>query len=72
MVHHAAQIREMGGGDTVDRDWRMDLLDTYSYLKRLDGLRYSAEESFLNGLLSRYPLSSEGYHEIAARLCWGA
>ncbi len=49
----------------------MDLLDTYAYLKRLDGLRYSADESFVSGLLSRYPLSVEGYEELAAVLCWG-
>ena len=58
-------------GQAVDRRWRMDLLDTYTYLKRLDGLRYHADESFVNGLLSRYPLSDQGYHELAARLCWG-
>ncbi len=58
-------------GKEVDRHWRMDLLDVYSYLKRLDELRYFSEESTFSGLLSRYALDEAGYTEIAARLCWG-
>lgn len=57
--------------DEVDRHWRMDLLDVYSYLKRLDELRYFSDESTFSGLLSRYALDDAGYTEIAARLCWG-
>jgi hypothetical protein len=57
--------------ESVDRNWRMDLLDAYAYLKRLDPLRYHADEATANGLLSRYPLAEAGYLEVAARLCWG-
>lgn len=59
------------GAREVDRDWRMDLVDTYNYLRRLDPLRYHADVSFMNGLLSRYPLTQTGYVEVAARLGWG-
>ena len=56
----------------VARLWQMDLLDVYSYLKQCAGSRYTAEESAFNGLMSVYPLSEEGYVEIAARLCWNS
>lgn len=54
----------------VDRQWRMDLLDGYIYLKGLEPLRYCATESIFNGLLSRYALDETGYTEIAGRLFW--
>ena len=60
------------GGREIDRQWRMDLLDVYSYLKRLDPLRYYSDESTFNGLLSRYTLDEAGYTEIAARMCWNS
>ncbi len=60
------------GGREIDRQWRMDFLDVYSYLKRLDPLRYYSDESTFNGLLSRYTLDETGYTEIAARLCWNS
>ena len=60
-----------GTGD-ADRDWRMDLLDVYSYLRRLEPLRFRADESMVNGLISRYPLSHDGYVEVVARLCWNS
>lgn len=56
----------------ADRDWRMDLLDVYSYLKRLEPLRFRADESIVNGLISRYPLTDEGYVHVVARLCWNS
>ncbi len=58
--------------DEVDREWRMDLLDAYSYLRRLEPLRYRTNESMFNGLLSRYPMSADGYVQVAARLCWNS
>ncbi len=64
------EVASNHAGGEVDRQWRMDLLDVYSYLKRLDPLRYYSDESMFNGLLSRYALSDAGYTEIAARLCW--
>lgn len=60
------------GADQADREWRMDLLDVYSYVQRHDPLRYRADESFLNGLIGRYPLTNDGYVQVAARLCWNS
>ena len=54
----------------VDRRWRMDLLDAYSYMRTCDRRGFVAKESVLNGLLSRYPLSEEGYVAAAASLFW--
>jgi hypothetical protein len=54
----------------TDRQWRMDLLDVYTYLQRREPLRYQVEEAYVNGLLSRYPLAHPGYVDIAAKLCW--
>ncbi|MBI5760753.1 MAG: hypothetical protein HZA46_19715 [Planctomycetales bacterium] len=59
-------------GTTVDREWRMDLLDVFTYLKRNYSQSYLAEEAWVNGLLSRYPLTTAGYVEVAAHLCWAA
>jgi len=56
----------------ADREWRMDLLDVYSYLRRLEPLRYRVDESLLNGLISRYPLTNEGCVQVAARICWNS
>lgn len=56
-------------GESVDRQWRMDLLDAFIYLKRFDK-RCDGDDAFFNGLLSRYPLSPAGYVELAATLCW--
>ncbi len=66
------EVASSHSGPEIDRQWRMDLLDVYSYLKRLDPLRYYSDESMFNGLLSRYALNEGGYTEIAARLCWGS
>lgn len=60
-----------GAAATSDRRWRVDLLDTYAYLRRYDPLRLQADEAAFNGLLSRYPLGDEGYVEVAAALFWG-
>ena len=57
-------------GSGVDRNWRMDFLDAFSYLKRIDALRFQSDASTFNGLVSRYPLTHDGYVEIAARLSW--
>ena len=57
-------------GDAVDRDWRMDLLDVYAYLRHLDHLRYEVSESMFNSFLSQYPLTESGYVEIAGRMFW--
>ncbi len=57
-------------GTEIDRHWRMDLLDTFSYMRNVDRRGFQAKEAILNGLLSRYPLSEEGYVAAAAALFW--
>jgi len=56
--------------DEVDRNWRMDLLDVYTYMRGLEHLVYRAEEPLFNSFLSQYPLTEAGYVEIAGRLFW--
>ncbi len=60
------------GASEADREWRMDVLDVYSYLRRLEPLRYRADESMVNGLMSRYPLTNDGYVQVVSRLCWNS
>jgi len=57
-------------GSDVDRKWRMDILDAYSYMRYVDRRGFSSKEAILNGLLSRYPLSEDGYVAAAASLFW--
>ncbi len=54
----------------VDRRWRMDLLDAYAYMHGSDRRGFPAKEKVVNGLLSRYPLSEDGYIAVAASLFW--
>ncbi|MHC4402903.1 MAG: virulence factor SrfC family protein [Planctomycetota bacterium] len=54
----------------VDRRWRMDLLDAFSYMRTVDRRGFPAKESILSGLMSRYPMTEEGYHAAAAALFW--
>ena len=54
----------------VDRKWRMDLLDAFSYMRNVDRRGFQAKEAVLNGLLSRYPLTEDGYVAAAAALFW--
>jgi hypothetical protein len=56
--------------DAVDRDWRMDLLDVYAYVRGLDPRLYEISESMFNAFLSRYPLTTAGYVELAGRMFW--
>jgi len=65
-----ANLSRQYPGDEVDRKWRMDLLDTFSYMRNVDRRGFRAKESVLNALLSRYPLSEEGYVATAAILFW--
>ena len=48
----------------------MDLLDAYSYMRAVDRRGFQAKEAVINGLLSRYPLTEEGYVATAAALFW--
>lgn len=54
----------------VDRKWRMDLLDAFSYMRTVDPRGFPAKEAVVSGLLSRYPLTEEGYVATAAALFW--
>ncbi len=64
------EVSKKHGSDKVDREWRLDVLDAYSYLRKIDVNRYETEESLFNAFLSRYPLTSAGYLEIAGRMFW--
>jgi hypothetical protein len=55
----------------ADRGWRGDLLDAYAHTRRHDSLRLQADEPAFNGLLTRYPLSDQGYIDLAAAIFWG-
>jgi hypothetical protein len=55
----------------VDRRWRMDLLDGFTYMRTVDPRGFPAKEAALNGLFSRYPLTDDGYVAAAAHLFWG-
>ncbi|MFZ1933168.1 MAG: virulence factor SrfC family protein [Thermoguttaceae bacterium] len=57
-------------GAEVDRKWRMDLLDAFSYMRNVDRRGFQAKEAIFNGLLSRYALTEEGYVAAAAALLW--
>lgn len=56
--------------ERADRSWRMDLIDVWQFVQTFQGLRYLAPLTAFNGLLSRYPLSEEGYVALAGRLFW--
>lgn len=57
-------------GVEVDRRWRLDLLDAYAYMRICDRRGFQSKESVVNGLLSRYPLTEDGYIAVAANLFW--
>ena len=54
----------------VDRKWRLDILDAYAYMRVCDRRGYQAKEAVVNGLLSRYPLSEDGYIALVAAIFW--
>jgi hypothetical protein len=58
------------GGTDVDRRWRYDLLDAYAYMREVDRRGFQSKEAILNGMLTRYPLSEDGYIAAAAHLFW--
>ena len=70
LEHLFEETAKTHGAPRIDREWRMDLLDVFSYMKRLLHWLYVADETVLNGLLSRYSLSDEGYASVAATLFW--
>jgi len=52
------------------REWQMDLIDTYNYMRSIDQRQYHMDEATFNSFLSRYPLTEAGYVELASRLFW--
>ena len=64
------QLSRRYPNDRLDRQWRLDLLDAYSYMRSCDRRGFPATEAVVNGLLARYPLSEDGYVALAARLFW--
>ena len=77
VVWREGQLRELfeevsrsDGADAVDREWRMDLLDVYAYMRNIDPLLFDVSESMFNSFLSSYPLTHQGYVEIAGRMFW--
>ena len=64
------EVSKDHGTDAVDRDWRIDLLDSYAYLRNIDPRQYEATESLFNAFLSQHPLTPAGYVEIAGRMFW--
>jgi hypothetical protein len=70
LEEHFEDVYRKHTGAEVDRKWRMDLLDAYSYMRAVDRRGFQAKEAILNGLLSRYPLTEEGYVATAAALFW--
>ena len=62
--------RYPSGDGTVDRGWRMDLLDAYAYMRATDRRGFMAKEAVVNGLLNRYPMNEDGYIAVAANLFW--
>ncbi|MDY0168222.1 MAG: virulence factor SrfC family protein [Thermoguttaceae bacterium] len=57
-------------GSEVNRKWRMDILDAFSYMRYVDRRGFQAKEAILNGFLTRYPLSEDGYVTAVAALFW--
>lgn len=66
------EVSRAHGADAVDRDWRMDLLDVYAYLRQIDPRLYHVAESMFNSFLSQFPLTETGYVELAGRIFWDA
>ncbi|MDO4570631.1 MAG: virulence factor SrfC family protein [Planctomycetia bacterium] len=58
-------------GASVDRRWRMDILDAYSYMRTVDRRGFPTKEAILNALLSRYQMSDEGYVHACGQIFWG-
>jgi len=58
------------GAETGDRDWQMDLIDSYTFMRNIDRKQFHLDESMFNSFLSQYPLTEQGYVEVAGRLFW--
>ena len=58
------------GADHVDREWRFDLFDAYSYMREKQPRVFAAKEALFNSYLTEYPLDEAGYIQLAANLFW--
>lgn len=68
--HLLEDLSKSHGARTINREWRLDLLDCFTYMKLVKHWRFHTEEMTFNAILSRYPLSDEGYAILAATLFW--
>ena len=66
-----SQIAKVSPGKEVDSKWRMDIMDAFSYMTGIDRRGFPCKSALLNSILSRYPLSDEGYTQVVANLFWG-
>lgn len=58
------------GAEETNREWQMDLVDAYAFMRAIDRRQYQLDESLFNSFLSQYPLKEQGYVEVAGRLFW--
>lgn len=65
-------VSQRSASETGNRNWQMDLIDTYVYMRNFDKRQFKVDEAMFNSFLSRYPLTDAGYTEIAGRLFWDA
>jgi len=56
--------------ETGNREWQMDLIDAFTYVRTLSHTEFPLEETMFNAYLSQYPLTDDGYVELASRLFW--
>ncbi|MBS0205938.1 MAG: hypothetical protein JSS49_23810 [Planctomycetes bacterium] len=68
--HLLEDLSKSHGATTINREWRLDLLDCFTYMKQIKHWRFPTEEMTFNAILSRYPLSDEGYTTFAGTLFW--
>ena len=71
MESMVSQIAKVSPAQAVDSKWRMDIMDAFSYMTGIDRRGFPCKAALLNSILSRYPLSEEGYTQVVANLFWG-
>jgi len=64
------EVEQTHGTTMPDRQWQMDLADTYEYVRKRDNRQFATDEALFSSLLSRYPLNNSGYVELASYLFW--
>ena len=63
--------RELSRPGQVDRQWRMDLLDAFSYMRSVDRRGFPAKEAILSGLMSPLPAVRGRLHRRGRRAVLG-